>query len=292
MTQRLHLPEVTLFVTAGPDLQLTFESFKRCLDTVHFGDAIFFSEGTPEQTREWFHANAKVVYIQKTGAANNCGQDYFKALPPLMTTTHMLTCDWDAAITDTSMWTPEFMEYDYIGARWPWMPTGKNIGNGGFAMMSKKLMETVTALPEFAHSKSLDAEIGQEWRAKLEMKGIKFPSEELADRFAYERAVPNAPSFGYHGFFNMHRHMSDADIIKLVGKISPGTVKGQHFLELMLTYIGLRKFPVLFTFYSRLRMYQMPEEILARMMQIAPANMELKKFLEDMLFVAEERITK
>lgn len=289
MTQRLHLPEVTLFVTAGPDLQLTFESFKRCLDTVHFGDAIFFSEGTPEQTRDWFRSNAKVHYIEKTGSAQGSGMHYFRELPRLMKTTHMLTCDWDAGIIDTSCWTPEFMEYDYIGARWSWLPIGKNIGNSGFCLMSKKLMESVARF-DLKIDGVMDADIGQKWRPNLEMAGYKFPPEALADRFAYERAVPNAPSFGYHGFFNMHRHMSDTDIINIVAKISAGTVRGQHFIELMMTYIGLRKFPVFFTMYSRLRMYQMPEEILERLLTLAgPPNAVIKSFLETTIDMAEER---
>lgn len=288
MPKRLHLPEVTLFVTAGPDLQLTFESFKRCLDTVQFGDAIFFSEGNPEQTKNWFRSNSKVIYIEKTGSAQASGIHYFRALPSLMKTTHMLTCDWDAGIADPVCWTPEFMEYDYVGARWPWMPDGKSIGNSGFCLISKRMMEEV-ATYDLRPDGCMDADIGQRWRPQLEAAGMKFPSEALADKFSYERIVPAEPSFGYHGFFNMHRHMDDAAMQDLLTKLSDHSVKGQHFLEMMLTYMALRKFPLVFAFYRKLRIIQSEETILLRLQGICN-DPQAKDFLMRMTTLAETRM--
>lgn len=291
-TEKIKLSNVTLFVTAGPDLELTFESFKRCMDVIEFGGAIFFSEGRIEQTPEW--ARNATRYINKTGSAQASGFHYFKELPKLMKTTHMLTVDWDAGIIHPEVWTNEFLEYDYIGARWPWLPKGMNIGNGGFCLMSKKLLESVSALPNFLESTCLDGDIGQRFRPKLESDyGIKFASEDLAGKFSYERDIPCAPTFGYHGFFNMPRHVDDDSMKKLIGKLSLGSVNGQHFIEVMLSYMASRKFHVFFSLYERLRTYQSQSEIMDRLIQITGMeNIVFTNLLGNMLDIAEERISK
>jgi hypothetical protein len=285
MTQRLHLPNVTLFVTAGPDLELTLESFERCLKTVDFGGKIFFSEGPKEKIPYYLDY---VVPIQPTGSAQNSGIHYFRTLPEMLKTSHILTVDWDAGIVDPDCWTDEFLEYDYIGARWPWLPTGKNIGNSGFCLMSKKLMETVARF-DLKSDGIMDADIGQKWRPNLEMAGFKFPSEALADRFAYERAVPNAPTFGYHGFFNMHRHMSDANMMLLVTKLSDSSVKGVHYLELMLTYVALRKFPVFFAMYKRMMMVDTADDFRKRFTSMGGIDTGVTMFLSEMCDLAEKQ---
>ena len=54
-----------------------------------------------------------------------------------------------AFIINPDSWTNTFLEYDYIGSPWPWSetafvtPFGEHIrvGNGGFSLRSKKLLE-------------------------------------------------------------------------------------------------------------------------------------------------------
>jgi hypothetical protein len=38
-------------------------------------------------------------------------------------------------------WDPEFLDWDYIGAKWFWAEAGKRVGNGGFSLRSYKLLE-------------------------------------------------------------------------------------------------------------------------------------------------------
>jgi len=41
--------------------------------------------------------------------------------------------------------------------------------------------------------------------------GIRFAPPEIAARFAYERARPTAPTFGFHGLFNFPKAMPAHD---------------------------------------------------------------------------------
>ena len=64
-------------------------------------------------------------------------------------TKYVLTIQYDGFIINTDAWKDEFFNYDYIGAPWPWReeafvtPYGEHIsvGNGGFSLRSKKLLE-------------------------------------------------------------------------------------------------------------------------------------------------------
>jgi hypothetical protein len=67
-------------------------------------------------------------------------------------TTHLLNIQWDGFVVRPSAWDPEFLKYDYIGAPWKvhphhhWPPfpdvtENNRVGNGGFSLRSKKLME-------------------------------------------------------------------------------------------------------------------------------------------------------
>jgi hypothetical protein len=71
-------------------------------------------------------------------------QDYnhfiLKDLAAHISTDFALLIQWDGYILDTQYWRSDFMDYDYIGARWHWQPTGKRVGNGGFSLRSKNLL--------------------------------------------------------------------------------------------------------------------------------------------------------
>ena len=63
-----------------------------------------------------------------------------------------LTIQHDGFIINPNAWRDDFLDYDYIGAPWPWReqgfvtPFGEHIsvGNGGFSLRSKKLLELPT----------------------------------------------------------------------------------------------------------------------------------------------------
>jgi hypothetical protein len=130
-------------------------------------------------------------------------------------TNHALYVQWDGIAKDNSRWTDDFLNYDYIGAVWPWEPAGKNVGNGGFSLRSKKLLDAcrdkdivLTADTPVAE----DAIIGKFKRDYLEKEyDITFAPAELAKQFSFELGE-YTPSFGFHGLWNVYNFMSDADL--------------------------------------------------------------------------------
>jgi hypothetical protein len=83
------------------------------------------------------------------------------------------------------------------------------VGNGGFSLRSKRLLRALQddAFPPL-HPE--DRAICRTWRDQLERRySISFAPEVMADRFAFEGTLPNQPTFGFHGGFNVLRFVPD-----------------------------------------------------------------------------------
>ena len=291
MMSKLHLPNVTLFTTVGPNQILTSRSYSKCLDLATFGDAIFFTEHKDTCTIQHpGHTMVSMIRMQPVGSAQNSGIHAFRTLPQHLKTSHILWIDWDSGIVNPESWCDDFLQYDYIGARWPWLPKGKNIGNSGFSLISRKMLEVIGAM-DLDPKGVLDADIGQRWRPRLEQEhGIKFPDENIADRFSYERHMPNVPSFGFHGFFNMWRHTDDREMAEIIDYLNSSSVQRMEYAELMMIYLSQRKFPIFFAMYHRLRKVNSQTEIMARLQALFSAPID--GLITDMLNMAEEPFKK
>jgi hypothetical protein len=132
-------------------------------------------------------------------------------VPPLLRTSHYLSIQSDSWVLDASIWTDEFLEYDYIGAPWPvgngglWdklgYTKGRNVGNGGFSLVStrfaRRIAETKDRYPLIMPG---DDSLCRRYRPALEVEGFRWAPEELAARFSFEFTMPpDAGTFGFHG---------------------------------------------------------------------------------------------
>lgn len=122
---------------------------------------------------------------------------------------YVLVVQWDSFILDGQMWEPAFLDYDYIGAPWPHRPVA--VGNGGFSLRSRRLVDTLAEL-DFDVVHPEDAVICELRREELEERGIRFAPRAVADRFAMEMIEPAGPTFGFHGFNNFHYPLDDASL--------------------------------------------------------------------------------
>jgi hypothetical protein len=115
----------------------------------------------------------------------------------------VLVVQWDGFILDASCWQDRFLEFDYIGATWPQFRDEHDVGNGGFSLRSRRLLEACRD-PFISSAGIEDVTICRTYRAWLEREhGIRFAPREIAESFAYEREPPQGPTFGFHGVFNM-----------------------------------------------------------------------------------------
>lgn len=182
-------------------------------------------------------------------------------------TSHVLVVQWDGFILDPKRWSSDFLKVDYIGARWGWFNDGMTVGNGGFSLRSRKLLEA--AADVFSNINIVaneDVLICRDYRAQLEQRfDVVFSSPDMADRFSYERTPPALPTFGFHGLFNFWRHLPDDELLALLAQLPPTIFKGREYLELLLKYLSDRKFQVATTMFRQLNIYEQPQETVARL---------------------------
>jgi Protein of unknown function (DUF5672)/SEC-C motif len=124
----------------------------------------------------------------------------------------------DGFVINPDLWNTRFLEYDYIGAPWPPMVSLNNnlrgfsfdknrVGNGGFSLRSKKLLETCSQIKFDQLNlpiKSEDIVICHYLYEEMLKADIKFAPLELASQFSIESQISGLNrdlknSFGFHG---------------------------------------------------------------------------------------------
>jgi Protein of unknown function (DUF5672) len=197
---RLALPQVTLCAATSVNVEATFRALEASLGQVDFADCLLFTD-SPVQPR---HPAIRVVPIQRLVSAQAYSEFLFKHLADHVATSHCLVVQWDGHVLDAGRWDAAFLNHDFIGASWPHFRDGHNVGNGGFSLRSRRLLQMCQS-PRFRVAHPEDITIGRTHRAWLESHGLRFASSALADRFSAERAGDPLNSFGYHGVWHMPR---------------------------------------------------------------------------------------
>jgi hypothetical protein len=182
------------------------------------------------------------------------GAFYVEKLSPYIRTPFLLSIHYDGFIVDASAWRPEFLNYDYIGAKWAWHTDGMNVGNSGFCLLSKKLLD-------IWKEPCSDDHLCRVLRPQLEAEhGIRFAPESVADLFAYEGSLPRQPTFGFHGLFNLWRHIDDDGMEQVAHDLADYVVTSPCYAKIIAQYYLMRKFAPLRAFYARYRSQQSTEE--------------------------------
>jgi len=195
----LRLPTVTLCAAASVNVLATLAALRSCLAQASFAECLFFTDvdGAPDE------AGIRTVRIPKLESAEAYSQFLLHGLLGYLHTDHCLVVQWDGFILDAGRWDPAFLSYDYIGAPWPQFTDGHDVGNGGFSLRSRKLLQACRD-PRFRPGHPEDVSICRVNRAMLEREhDIRFADRDTASAFAYERMAGAHPSFGFHGIFNM-----------------------------------------------------------------------------------------
>jgi len=152
-------------------------------------------------------------------------------------TKYMLYCHGDGFVTNPSAWNWEFLNYDYIGApwtnrnlnynypRWPLVRKASQesgnryrVGNGGFSLRSKKMMETVASLYLNEYYKiPEDLVISIIMRKELENMGFKFVDDILfAASFSCESTNMDGYILSCENSFGFHCGASHPNKVKLL----------------------------------------------------------------------------
>jgi hypothetical protein len=113
----------------------------------------------------------------------------------------------DGFICNPTKFKNNFFNYDYIGAPWPknlfktLSPHNELVGNGGFSLRSKKLLDLCENIPEVIFNE--DITICHNYRKQFEVNRCNFAPYEVAKNFSIEIQCSNdhviEECFGFHG---------------------------------------------------------------------------------------------
>jgi hypothetical protein len=195
---RLQLPTVTLCAVTSVNVRATVAALRACLDQVDFADCLLLTDAVAGTTG----AGIRTIPIAPLRSARAYSEFMLRDLADHIATPHCLVVQWDGFVLDAARWSADFLSWDYIGAPWPQFADGNLVGNGGFSLRSRKLLEACRD-PQFVICHPEDISICRVNRPLLERHGIRFADPATAARFAFERSSPERPTFGFHGVYNL-----------------------------------------------------------------------------------------
>lgn len=191
----INLPNVQLLIVDCVDYDRAKLSFDHCSSYVNFGDAAILTSLDVD--------SPEVIKIPHIDSITKYSDFMIYELHKYITKDHVMIAQWDGFIRDPLLWDDDYLKYDYIGAPWPTnvlfsgVPKKFNVGNGGFSLRSKRLMEFMATDDNLTYHYLEDVMICQLNRAYLSMFGFKFAPHELAYKFSWECGQDH-PSFGVH----------------------------------------------------------------------------------------------
>lgn len=208
----LNLPEVTLSTACWGNasfLSSAVWAYKRFKDRVTFGEKIFFiSEDIDysEYKRAFEDEGIQVKPLHSGYSLADYSHLAVKGLNEHINTDFVMLFQNDGFIDNVDKWTDRFLDYDYIGAPW-WYKDHNNVGNGGFSVRSRKLLEVLAVDPHIKKVVPEDHHICRTYGDYLrEHHGIEFAPEELALQFSVEHGTYR-DQFGFHGTWQLEAYL-------------------------------------------------------------------------------------
>nr|WP_277403714.1 DUF5672 family protein [Burkholderia sp. Ac-20345] len=200
-----------------------------------------------------------------------------------MVTPWVLVVQWGGYVVDTAVWSETFFDYDYIGASWPFHRDGMNVGNGGFSLRSTKLLRALDdERIELLDGMNEDDLICRMYRPRPSSEfGIRFVRPEIADRFAYERARPDGPTFGFDAAFNLWRHVDDDTMMDIVRALDVRSFTSSEVMQLLMAYYDLSQFACVKVMYERYRRIWYAQQILHNMIATGVRSHAVVQYIDD-----------
>lgn len=164
----------------------------------NFGKVLFFTD-IPLEVE-----GVNVIPIQSIKSTQEYSLFMLTELFKWIETDFVLITQHDGYVLNGGEFDERLYDYDYAGAVWP-EQDGLTVGNGGFSLRSKKLLETI-AEDDFIKKTGIvqeDVVICRVYRGYLEKTyDFKWATEELCHKFSFELMEPTSPTFGFHGYFH------------------------------------------------------------------------------------------
>lgn len=261
----LALPQVTLCCVDTANHALALRALARSTAGIVFGRILFLTHASPPDLAA--PSDTEVIDIGPLRSHTEYSEFVLKELVHHVTTAHVLLVQWDGFVINPQAWDPAFAGCDYLGAKWFWYDDGMRVGNGGFSLRSRRLLEALQD-PRITLSEAEDVTIGRTFRRLLERDhGIRFGDEALADRFAFEAAYPIGKPFGFHGLFNFCRILPQREIAAMAPTFSDAIAESLQLGQLLRNCAAMGQ-------------WEAVRAIAMRILAAAPASTEAKAMLE------------
>lgn len=193
--------KVILLAFGSTKIQETIKAIKHCQKMVAFYDTVYLTDHIVNETniRHVPVRNIPSIKDYQTFIVNESPDLILSSIPDTFNG-HFLFINWDGFIINSESWTNEFLDYDYVGAPWPWFDY--KVGNGGFCLKSSKFIrfqQHICRNHKVIHNE--DVELCIILRSIFEEYNCKYANKELAYCFSTEVGdIAKNKSFGFHDF--------------------------------------------------------------------------------------------
>jgi hypothetical protein len=184
----ISLKNVTLFGVDCVNLDRLIAAAEVSQKYIEFGDVKLLSH-LPS-------SDVPITIIDPITSIDQYSRFIMKEAYKYVDTEYMLVIQADGFVINPFNWTNEFLQYDYLGATWPYNDD-YNVGNGGFSLRSKKLMAAVAADSAINKYHPEDFHICRTFGNYLKKRGFTFAPDTIANQFSVEGRKWEG-QFGFH----------------------------------------------------------------------------------------------
>lgn len=219
----IKLDKVTLISLAAINFEKTIDAMIYSQSGIKFADSKLITPVKPSSLPSSIKWEASPPLRLRSKGIDDYSKYFIYDIWKHVETEYCLVIQADGYVINPNKWRNDFLEFDYIGAPWPSVknsyldPFGNSqrVGNGGFSLRSKKLLETPKFIdipwdvnkPPYKHmnaeSLAEDGNICVHNKHLYQSNGCQFAPVEVAVNFSQELPVPESKGiipFGFHKY--------------------------------------------------------------------------------------------
>jgi hypothetical protein len=229
------LDRVTLCCIDTAHHDLALAALHQCVQKCRFARVLFITD------RDYALEGVDCARIASIDSRKAYSRFVIKDLWQYIGTEFVLLVQWDGFVVNADAWSDEFLDYDYIGAKWTFHHDGHTVGNGGFSLRSRRLLEALRD-PQIEVEPLEDVAICRTFRPYLEAThAIRFAPEAIADRFSFEASYFQSLPFGFHGLFNFWMFLPKEGLARFLALATPSILGSVQCLRLAKNYADLKR---------------------------------------------------
>ena len=246
------VPRTTLACVDCQFPALALRALRLSIEQCRFEAVKLFTDDTAVANAD---ERIEVVAIPRIASSADYSRFVLKELRAHVHTDFVQLVQWDGYVAHGEAWSDEFLDYDYIGARWWFHPEGENVGNGGFSLRSRRLLDALQDERIVARDPEDDV-ICRRHRALLRDEyGIRIAPSSIADRYSFEGTDPHGREFGFHRAFNLPYFLEEAELARVLDTIPDASFCHLGYITLVHRLIGLGRKREALRYAQRIRGY-------------------------------------